>query len=224
MSSDGYLQAVATIGFLHTADVHTATFTALATEIAPTALTTHLVDPELLADAQARDGVDAELRSRIAAQLREAASGADVVVCTCSTISGTAEELGADMNVPVIRVDRPMAERAVATGPRTAVVAALASTIAPTTALLRQVAKDDGTTIHVDEHLCADAWARFDAGDQDGYLDAVAATIDAITGPVDVIVLAQASMAGAAHRATTAVPVLSSPRLAVERAAEAISR
>lgn len=209
------------IGFLHTADVHTATFTDLVNEMAPQLGSSHVVDPTLLADAQARDGVDPELRARLRGRLGEAAVDAGVVVCTCSTISGAAELLGDQIGVPVIRVDRPMAERAVEIGPRIAVVAALASTIVPTTALIRSVATASARAVELTEVLCAAAWESFAAGDVDAYLDAVAAAVGAIAVPVDVVVLAQASMAAAADRVHASVPILSSPRLAVEAAIRA---
>lgn len=183
---------------------------------------THVVDETLLADAQARGGVDEELRTRIAIRLREAAATASVVVCSCSTISGAAESLADEIGVPVIRVDRPMAEQAVALGPRIAVVAALASTIGPTTELLQSVASEVARSIEIVELVCSDAWSEFEAGNMENYLDAVARAVDAIAVPVDVIVLAQASMAGAADRVHVAVPVLSSPRLAVEAAVRAL--
>src|SRR5689334_7134097 len=111
-----------TIGFLHTADVHVATFHALVTERGHRDV--HL------ADARER-GVDAALEERLAERLRELAGrGPDVILCTCSTLSGHAERI--PVAVPVLRIDRPMAERAVAIGGRIAVVAAVESTLAPT--------------------------------------------------------------------------------------------
>ena len=67
-------------------------------------------------------------------------------------------------------------------------------------------------------HLCDGAWPCFEAGDLEGYLAIVAAECDAVAETSDVIVLAQASMAGASRLCTTQVPVLSSPQLAVEAA------
>lgn len=206
------------IGFLHTAEVHTATFAGLVDEMAPQSGSTHVVDPALLVDAQTRGGVDAELRVRLRDRLHEAAIGAGIVVCTCSTISGAAELLADEIGVPVIRVDRPMAERAVEIGPRIAVVAALASTIGPTTELLGSIAASTGRPVELREIVCADAWADFEAGHMDAYLDAIARAVDTVAAPVDVIVLAQASMAAVADRARTPVPILSSPRLAVAAA------
>lgn len=71
--------------------------------------------------------------------------------------------------------------------------------------------------------LVEGAWERFVAGDQDGFLDLVAAAADTV-GDADVIVLAQGSMAGAAERTTTAVPVLSSPRPGLAAAVAAAGR
>ena len=210
------------IGFLHTAHVHTATFTGLLAAISPQIASTHVVDETLLADAQARGGVDEDLRTRLTIRLREAAATASVVVCSCSTISGAAESLADEIGVRVIRVDRPMAEQAVALGPRIAVVAALASTIGPTTELLQSVASEVARSIEIVELACSDAWSEFESGDMESYLDAVARAVDSIDVPVDVVVLAQASMAGAVDRVHVAVPVLSSPRLAVEAAVRAM--
>lgn len=207
-----------TIGFLHTADVHTATFTRLLDEVSPGRPSTHVVDETLLADARERGGVDDELTERLIARLKEAAGGASVVVCTCSTISGPAELLSSAVGVPVVRVDRPMADLAVDCGSRIAVVAALQSTIAPTVALLTKVARSRGRTPTIDEVVLADAWSLFEDGDLAGYATAIAAAVDSLDPSVDVVVLAQASMAAAVPQCKTTAPVLSSPRSAVEAA------
>jgi hypothetical protein len=207
-----------TIAFLHTAEVHVATFTDLVADLAPGTPTTHVVDPDLLAAARAAGGVDAALRGRLADRLAEAAEGAAVVVCTCSTLAGPAEALGPVAGVPVLRIDRPMAEAAVALGPRVAVVAAVDSTLGPTVELLTGCAAAAGTPIEVSTVLVEGAWAAFEAGDLTGYERRIAEAVDARAPGADVVVLAQASMAGAAGLVTTRVPVLSSPRPAVAAA------
>ena len=198
-----------TIGFLHTADVHVETFRALVAERGHRAV--HVVDPTLLADARAH-GVNASLAARLGDRLRELAGrGPDVIVCTCSTLGGHAERVV--LPVPVLRVDRPMAEAAVAIGGRIAVVATVASTLAPTRDLLLECAAD----AEVELAPCLDAWAFFEAGDHEGYRQAIAAHVRTLDA--DVIVLAQASLVPAAELlADLPVPVLSSPRSAVDRA------
>jgi hypothetical protein len=206
------------IGFLHTADVHTASFTGLLDEISPGRPSIHVVDESLLADARDRGGVDDDLRERLIARLKEASSGASVVVCTCSTISGPAEQLSSVVGVPIVRVDRPMAEIAVGSGSRIAVVAVLQSTIAPTVTLLTEVAQEMGRTPDFDGVVLSDAWSLFEDGDLVGYATAIAAAVDSLDPAIDVVVLAQASMAAAAAQCKTTALVLSSPRSAVEAA------
>jgi hypothetical protein len=46
--------------------------------------------------------------------------------------------------------------------------------------------------------LCTEAWPLFEAGDRDGFLTGVADAVRAGSAGCDVVVLAQASMAGAA--------------------------
>ncbi|MFD9034836.1 hypothetical protein ACFVZW_27410, partial [Streptomyces sp. NPDC059567] len=150
-----------------------------------------------------------------------AARGPRAVLCTCSTIGGVAERSAAELGVPVLRVDRPMAAEAVGSD-RIVVVATVESTLAPTLDLLREESGD--RTSFVTTLVVDGAWERFEAGDRDGYLDTVAAALDRIPADGGVVVLAQASMADAAERTTTPLSVLSSPRLGLAAAATAVRR
>ena len=206
-----------TLGFLHTSPVHVATFDELVGQRLPGARTTHVVDETLLHDARAH-GPESVAR-RVRRALDElVTAGADIICCTCSTIGDVAEH--ADVAVPVFRVDRPMARRAVELGPRIGVAAALGSTLAPTRALLEGEAARAGADVVLDLVTTAHAWSRFERGDEQGYLAEVADTARGLASRVDVIVLAQASMAAAEVGLTDlGIPVLSSPSLAVEHLA-----
>lgn len=219
------------LALLHTSPVHVPVFEALRDRRHPGLRLRHTVEEELLARARSH-GPDAVAGAVRAALAGAVAGGADAVLCTCSTIGAVAERC--DMGVPVLRVDRPMAAAAAAHR-RIAVVAAVESTLGPTAALigeeLARVERDAGgrtgehtasdDSARVRTHLAEGAWERFEAGDHDGFLDAVAAAVDAVRD-ADVIVLAQVSMAAAAARATTSVPVLSSPRPGLAAAARAV--
>ncbi len=210
-----------TIGFLHTADVHVATFRDLLAELAPAAREVHLVDAALLADART-GGLTGDLTSRLDGRLAElAAAGPDLIVCTCSTVGGLAELSGSPgrvpVGVPVLRADRPMAEAAVAAGRRIAVVYTSESTLGPTRDLLLDAAA--GTPVRLIEAPCPQAWPAFESGDLPRYAREVAAAARLAAPDADVIVLAQASMAPAAALLTDlGVPVLTSPRTAVQGA------
>jgi hypothetical protein len=208
------------VGFLHTAQVHVATFEALARELLPTARTVHRVDPEALELAR-QDGTAKGVRAVVASHLEELRlAGCEVVLCTCSTLGEVAEELSGDGR-RVIRIDRPMLRRAVTLGPRIGVIAALGSTVEPTTGVLAEEAAGADVTFEVS--VVDGAWDAFLRGDAEAYHSRIAQGARALADRCDVVVLAQASMEPAAALLTgLAVPVLTSPRSAVEAVAAVI--
>ncbi|MEU6314197.1 aspartate/glutamate racemase family protein [Streptomyces sp. NPDC047014] len=191
---------------LHTSPAHVPVFDALRDRDRPGAVLRHLVAPELL-DRARTEGPDA-----VAPAVRELLAGCgSPVLVTCSTLGAVAESLAPALGVPVLRVDRPMAAAAVRSGGRILVLAALASTLAPTLDLLAEEALAAGVRpAGIRTRLVPGAWERFAAGDAAGCHALVAREADAATG-ADVIVLAQVSMAGAARLVTTRVPVLAAP-------------
>jgi len=203
-----------TLTLLHTAPANVATFDRLLAELAPEVEAKHVLASKLLDDARA-SGITTDLRARVGEAVSTAVdNGAAVVLCTCSTIGDCAEAASLPAGAAVLRVDRAMAEVAVAVGGRIGVAAALESTLAPTEELLRQVAGAAGADVALHRILCTEAWPRFEAGDRDGFLTAVAEDVRAGSAGCDVVVLAQASMAGAADLLSDLpIPVLSSPRL-----------
>jgi Asp/Glu/hydantoin racemase len=210
---------VTTIGFLHTGDVHVSTFGGLRAELAPGWQDVHVVDESLLADAR-RAGITAELAARIDGRLHELADrGADIIVCTCSSLGGYAEGRTTDLGVPVLRGDRPMAEAAVAAGRRIGVVATVDSTVGPTRDLLLDAASRAGREVELVDVRCTEAWPLFERGELSAYARTVARKAREAAPGLDVIVLAQPSAAPAAGLlADLPIPVLASPRTAVARA------
>ncbi len=187
----------ATIGFLHTSPLHVATFDSLVANATGPVGTTHIVDEELLATARSTGPAYPMVVEGVASALaRLVGDGADVIVCTCSTIGGTAE-IVPGIGVPVLRVDRPMAAYAVASGNRIAVVAALESTLAPTVDLLREESARLGRSPAITLMPCLPAWAHWEARDLVGYHGAIADHVISLDDSFDVVVLAQASMLGA---------------------------
>jgi len=206
------------VAFLHTSPVHVTTFDRLVKAADPAIQVDHVVDEVLLSDAQ-RDGVDdPQLIRRVHDAMRDAgASGAAVVVCTCSTIGGIAERTPQRPGTAFARIDRAMADRAVRLGPRVLVVAALRSTLAPTAQLIRESAAALRAEVALHTLWVEGAWPAFERGDRAAYLGAVVAAVRAAPRRFDVVVLAQASMAEAADALRDlGVEVLSSPRLGVQ--------
>ena len=207
-----------TLVLLHTAPANETTFAALMAEIGPEVPIRHVTDAEVLKQTVVAGGVTPEVAARVRDRIREMAeAGAGLIVCTCSSIGGAAERAGEEVAVPVLRIDRAMAERAIAVGRRILVAACLNSTVEPTEELIRRVAREQGAEVDLRTVVFTDAWARFAAGDREGYVRAVADGLREAAGDAEVVVLAQASMAGAAELCPEiAVPILTSPRLGAE--------
>lgn len=208
------------LGLLHTAESHRARFDRLLAELAPRNVGwVHCVREVLL-----RQALDTFPVNTIAAGIETAmamlqSQGATHVLCTCSSVGGMAEQVGRQIGMPTLRVDRPMAEAAVAAGRHLLVAACLPSTLGPTTQLLNEVAHALNRRIEIETLLMENAWPLFQAGDESGFERHIANLILHTKPHPDAIVLAQASMAGAADLLKQSpVPVFVSPRLGVAAA------
>lgn len=210
------------LGIVHTVSQLAPTFADLAGELLPGVETTVVAD-ELLLKRTVRDGaVDETTRARLRGHVAALADfGVDAVLVTCSSLGGVVDEIAPEAAVPVVRIDRAMAERAVALGARVGVLATLPTTLAPTTEIVEAAARDAGRDVTVVSRLCDGAFAALSRGDGARHDAIIAGELDRLAAEVDVVVLAQASMARiAAGGPAGGTPVLSSPRLAMERLAE----
>lgn len=219
---------MSTAGLLHTVASLAATFDALLDDSAPDVRRVHVIDARLLQTAR-QDGVTQAVLATVAAHARHLADcGADAVLVTCSSIGEAAEAAAGSLPIPVLRVDTAMAEQAVAiaSGPsargRIAVLATLDSTLGPTSRLVARAAARAGRSITVAPDVVAGAFAAQDAGDRAGAEALIAAAVARLADNADVVVLAQASMAGAAQAAAVSVPVLTSPAGGVRSLLDAI--
>lgn len=208
------------IAFLHTGAVVIPTFAELAARHLPGVDIQHLLDSTIVGDLGRGDD-PASIATRLR-DLGDAArtAGAEAVIFTCSSISGFAGALESELGIPVLRIDEAMADEAVRTGSRVAVIATLPTTLRPTVALIRERASAADRTVDVDEVLVDGAFEAVVAGDRATHDRLVGEAIRAAATSNDVIVLAQASMAGAAETVSVAVPVLTSPERGIRRAAE----
>ena len=207
------------VTFVHASPEHVDLFGFLVRAIDPSVKVEHVEREQLLADAQLVGPDDPLLIARVHATMTEAASsGASVVVCTSSTIGGSAERTPGHGRFVPLRIDRAMADRAVKLGPKVLVVAALARTLAPTAKLLEESAAALGTKVEFENLVVEGAWAHFLLGHRTAYVDTVVTAVAAAARhTANVIVLAQASMSSAAEALSgLGIEILSSPRLGVQ--------
>jgi len=208
------------LALLHTVVGLTSTFQQLCAELMPNVEIYHIVDESLLKNTIREGAPSPATYRRLANYLRGAEeAGADAVLVTCSSMGPCVEAARPMIRIPVVRVDEPMAEKAVEMGARIGVAATLATTLKPTTELIQRKATQTGGKYTITSKLCEGAFEAVVSGDTATHDRIVSQSLRELDMKTDVIVLAQASMArvidsmkpGEMH-----VPVLSSPRLGVQ--------
>ena len=203
---------------VHTAMALVEPLTKLFAEHLPEVKLNHIADDSLIQEVIANNAVTPAVRRRLINYYIAAAdSGADVVFNCCSSVGGVAEMGDEVAPVKVFRIDGPMAEKAVREGKKIGVIATLPTTLEPTVKLLLDKAEEAGREIEVVKGLAEGAFAAGQSGDKathDRLIEEVAKTI---ADKVDVIVLAQGSMAAMEQKLIemTGKTVLSSPLLGV---------
>lgn len=182
------------------------------------------VDESLLAETVREGRLTAVTQARLAAQVHAAAGEADAVLVTCSTLGEAVDALRAELAVPLFRIDRGMAEEAVRRGSRIGVLATLPTTLGPTGRLIRTTAAAAGREVTLSERLCAGAFAHLARGEREEHDLLVREAFDELAPRVDILVLAQASMASALPASRgDAIAVLTSPELGIAAVAAQLS-
>jgi Asp/Glu/hydantoin racemase len=136
---------------------------------------------------------------------------------TCSSVGDVVEHAQWFIPVPIFRIDKPMAEKAVIAGNRIGVLATLPTTLAPTVRLVASTAAAIQRGVEIVEGLAEGAFAALVSGHPDKHDDILLETARLVSDSVDVIVLAQGSMARMEKKIgeATGKPVFSSPESGV---------
>jgi Asp/Glu/hydantoin racemase len=208
------------LGLLHTSATLVPIFEQLCKAHLPGVSTFNLVDDSLIKDCIAHGSLRPQTVRRVT-QLVAAAedAGAEYVLVTCSSIGAAVETAATLATVPVLRVDQPMADRAVSSGKKVGVIATLPTTLEPTADLIRRRAAVAGKNIELTARLCDGAFEALMCGNAAQHDAMVADALRDLVQKVDVIALAQASMARVVDTLSEAdrrVPILASPPIAVE--------
>ncbi|RVT92322.1 Asp/Glu racemase [Rhodovarius crocodyli] len=145
----------------------------------------HAVRADLLAEAEAAGGATPAILAETRAELARLAPGARALLLTCSTLGPAVDD---PLPLPAWRADAALARQAMARPGRLLVLCAVDTTLEPTRALFAAHAPAGKEW---ELRLVPGAWARFRAGDTEGY----AAAIRAAARGAGTVALAQASMA-----------------------------
>lgn len=208
-----------TLALIHTSATLVPVFARLCETNLPDVDTFNIVDDSLVRQIGVRGGITPDISARVSAYVQSAAAGgADHILVTCSSIGPAVEAAAREVAVPVLRVDQPMADAAVQAGNRIGVIATLPTTLHPTSDLVRRRAAAAGRNVELTSRLVEGAFDALMDGDAPTHDALVAAALRDLATKVDVILLAQASMArvvDALAPADKRVPIFASPPIAI---------
>lgn len=210
------------VGFIHTVGFLVDEFRVRMRGELPDVDCFHILDESLLQDLL-RGKPKAAIYRRVVQQVLAAAdAGADLIVMTCSSTSPAVDIARQVLDRPVLKIDDPMAEAAVAAGRRIGLVCTASSTVGPSTALLRSHAAAKGRDIVVVPMLQADAYTALMRGERAEHDRLIREAVTQAAATVDTVVLAQASLAHLRDElaAVLPVPVLASPALLMQALTE----
>ena len=207
------------IGFVHTGVAIADMFKPMIAERLPGISTFHIVDDSLIQDLLQEEQFTPSILKRLCSQIELAEeAGAEVIMVTCSSIAPGVDVARKMVKVPVMKVDEPMAEKAVSLSDSIGVMATAKTTMSPSVNLIKEKAAEANKQVVIHQTLSAEAFDCFLKGDMQTHDKIVKDAAQNLKGEVGVIVLAQASMGHLAEdlQEITGVPVLKSPPLAMD--------
>lgn len=213
------------IGFVHTGVPIGMLMKQLMAEHLPNVPIFHIVDDSLIQDLLKAGELTPSILKRLCSQIALAQeAGADIIMVTCSSIAPGVDFARQLVNVPVIKIDEPMAEKAVAMADTIGVLATAKTTLVPSVNLIRQVSERMEHPVEIVSRLVSEAFDCFLAGDMKNHDRLVMKAGVELAKGSDVLVLAQASMSHLAEEieAASSKPVLTSPLLAITALREII--
>ena len=207
------------MAIIHTSFVSVQDLAALCKELLPGVAITNIVDDSLLPEVREHGKLTHNVTRRICAYALEAQQmGCDAILNQCSSVGEAVDVARGLLNIPYLKVDEPMAEKAATIGGRIAVIATVPTTLGPSCRLVEQAAarlgsKAEVVPVYVD--------GAFDVLIRQGSEAHNAMLLERVKQEAQqsaCVVLAQGSMLCLAPMLTDLpVPVFTSPRLGVEQ-------
>lgn len=207
------------IAIVQTSAVSSAELSALCAELMPDIQVKQIIDDSLIHEINANGGPTKAVKRRLYAYFQSAQSlGVCAILNQCSSVGQVVDEIQPFIDVPIVKIDQAMAEKAVDLGTSIGLIATVETTVGPSRYLIEQTARLKGKQIVVDLHLVEGAMMELIKNkDVEKHNAMVLSSIEAAAKANDVVVLAQGSMTVLLPLLThIQKPVLSSPRLGVE--------
>ena len=181
---------------LHTTLATTTTIPAMIRELYPDEFDiVNVLDDSLLNDIKCSGRMSASIIERFIQYACIAKNnGSDALLLACSSLGKAADIARELLDIPLYKIDEPMADQAVNSGYNILVLGTVKSTLEPTSDLIRSKRKSQEQSITC--ILSPDVFELYEI-DREQHDQRIAEVIQEHLNTYDVIVLAQASMANA---------------------------
>lgn len=196
-------------------------------EMMPDYQVCHIADDSLIQEVIEAGRVTECVRRRMMCYFQAAAELKPcVIVSACSSVGEVAEEADKMLKVPVIRIDHAMIQKALQEGKRIGVIASLETTIVPTISSIQHLAAENNRKVEIVGKVAEGAYAANCQGNTELHDSLVTEAARSIKNDVDVLILAQGSMARMEMplRNITGLSVYSSPGLCVKEVRDLIKK
>lgn len=182
----------------------------------PSVKVLNYLDEGLLRSVNEHGGVTPMvLRQFISLLDRAADSKVDGILLSCSVFSPYIPMISPFFSMPIVSVDGAMLERAVDIGEKIGIIATVANAGPTTARQIETIASQKGKKVRVEVAVCTEAFDKLQA-DPLAHDKLIRDAAIALSNKVDVIVLAQISMARAVKgMADIPLPILTSPESSI---------
>ena len=156
----------------------------------------NIIDDSLLEEALAHGAITSGIIARMCDYYQNLQDlGCVCALNQCSSVGEASDIAGKLIDIPIFKIDRPMAKRAAELGERVAVIATACSTVEPSSRLVETEAAKLGKKVTVDRCFVEGAYDfLLKTGDKQKHNEMVIAKVEKAAEDHDVIVLAQGSM------------------------------
>ena len=187
-------------------------------EIIPDVELTHIVDDSVLKEVIKEGKVTKPVIKRMLSYFQTAEYyKADCIFNVCSSVGEVIDIARKIIETPIVKIDEKMAGDSVKKATNIGIAATLKTTLDPTCRLIENKAKEQGKTVRIQKTLCPGAFEELMSGNPKKHDEIVLKGIKELADKVEVVVLAQGSMARltSSLNKDLASRILTSPRTGV---------
>ncbi len=178
---------------------------------------TNIMDDSLLRATIEDGGMTATTASRMLNYAKAAeASGADGIICTCTSVNEGTKWIRPLLNIPIINIEEPVAEMAVNAGKKIGVLATLPTSPAAIGRVIMEKAQEQGKEVEIVNCVVDGAFDVLSSGDRAKHDQMVCEALYKLAEEVDCIACAQISMSLLVHDEVK-VPLFKIGRSGMER-------